>query len=392
MSYGGCHCQHHSEAMEHRHLDHHAVCCGKIHAVADSLTVVHYVVVGQHNALGEASCSGGVLHIAHIVDIDGLSYSLYLAVGNVLGILKSLLPSEAAVVLGVDSDYVLQEGQSCGLQLSGLTGLKLRTELLDDVNVLDILDTVDHYQSHSIGLAEQILCLVDTVLSVHSYQNSADLGSCPECDVPLRNISCPDSNVVALLYAHCKQSSCEGVNVVTEFWICTGVIQLSIAESVLVGELLANTVQNIGECVVEDTLLGPGILAVALDAGLEGVLVTLLIRCHVLCELRDNDTCIAQVGSPALYPLQRDIAVVADVLKSRDHFLYRDVTGAHDTVLHLALCVHNGVLYLDVLDVLAEIFNGSLRRLVVVPVGVVHIPKGSYLAALDRAQHLCKTC
>ena len=44
---------------------------GEIHAVADGLAVVDHVVVGEHDALGEARGAGGILHVAHVVLVDG---------------------------------------------------------------------------------------------------------------------------------------------------------------------------------------------------------------------------------------------------------------------------------------------------------------------------------
>src|SRR5699024_4062512 len=63
VGHGGGHSQHHAEAVEHGHLNHHPVGGGQVHTVTDGLAVVHHIVVGEHNSLGEASSAGGVLHI-----------------------------------------------------------------------------------------------------------------------------------------------------------------------------------------------------------------------------------------------------------------------------------------------------------------------------------------
>ncbi len=70
VGHGGRHGQHHAEAVEHGHLDHHPVCSGQIHAVANGLAVVHHVVVGEHNAFGETGSAGGVLHVADVMLVD----------------------------------------------------------------------------------------------------------------------------------------------------------------------------------------------------------------------------------------------------------------------------------------------------------------------------------
>ena len=110
--------------------------------------------------------------------------------------------------------------------------------------------------------------------------------------------------MVAFLYAQCKEGAGECVNIVAELGVGTGIVELSIAESILVRELLTDTVEDIGEGVVDYLLLRPRILTVAAHIGLERVLVLLLVGSHILSELRDNDTCIAEVLSPALYPFE----------------------------------------------------------------------------------------
>ncbi len=116
-----------------------------------------------------------------------------------------------------------------------------------------------------------------------------------------------------------------------------------------------------------------------------------LVGSHILSKLRDNDTCVTEVGSPALYPFKRDIAGVVDSIEGSNHLLNGDITCAHDTVLYLAVSAHNGVLDLDILDVLAEVSDSSLRRLTVEAVGMMHIPQSSYLAASDCSEKVSKT-
>ena len=69
MGHAGRHGEHHSEAVEHGYLYHHAVRGGKTHAVANTFSVVYNVIVSKHYALGEACGAGGVLHVA---DVAGL--------------------------------------------------------------------------------------------------------------------------------------------------------------------------------------------------------------------------------------------------------------------------------------------------------------------------------
>lgn len=98
MGHRGGHSQHHAEAVEHRHLDHHPVGGGKIHTVADGLAVVDHIVMGQHDSFWEAGSAGGILHIADVVLIDGGGPAVDLLHGNLGGKVHGLLPGVAALL------------------------------------------------------------------------------------------------------------------------------------------------------------------------------------------------------------------------------------------------------------------------------------------------------
>ena len=191
VSYGSRHSEYHSKTMKHRNLYHHAVSSRKIHAVTDSLAIVHNIVVSEHNSLRKACRARSVLHIAHVIDVDFFACSFNLAIWDVLGKLHCFLPCIAAVVFRVNSDNILQEWQFFGIEFSRLTSIKFRAEFLYYRNIVDILYSVYHYKSARVGLPEQILSLMNAVFRIHCYKYRADFCSCPESYVPLRNISCP---------------------------------------------------------------------------------------------------------------------------------------------------------------------------------------------------------
>src|SRR5699024_1141613 len=51
VGHAGGHGQHHAEAVEHGHLNHHPVGGGQIHVVADVLAVVDHIVVGDRKSV-----------------------------------------------------------------------------------------------------------------------------------------------------------------------------------------------------------------------------------------------------------------------------------------------------------------------------------------------------
>ena len=385
MGHGCSHRQYHAEAVEHGHLNHHPVCGGQIHAVADGLAIVDHVVVGEHNSLGEAGGAGGILHIAHVVLVDGAAPCLNLAVGNLFRQRHCLIPGVAARLLGVGGDDILEEGELLGFQLARRTGCQLRTKLLHDAHIVRILIAIDHDQSVGIGLAEQIFCLVDLVCGVDGYQHCADLGGCPEGNIPSRHIGCPDGNMIPLAHTHGDERPGKGIHIAAEFRICSGVVQLGVAKRVLGGEFLTHPVQHIREGVVNEPLLGPDILAGFPVVVLKRMLVLSAEGLHEFRILGEYHAGVQQIGHPELDPFQGDIAGILDGLQGFDHLLNGQITLAHHLVNHLAV-FHHAVLGVDIFDALSQVCNCLFRGFSRKAVGVVHIPQCSNLVAAYAVQ------
>jgi hypothetical protein len=140
VGHRGGHRKHHAEAVEHRHLDHHAVGGGEIHAVADALAVVDDVVMREHDALREAGGAGGVLHVAHVVLITHHRAGCTRSIGTLLGERERLRPMSAALLDGFLRDDVAQQRQA--LRDAGAVparGLELGAQLFDDADVVESL-------------------------------------------------------------------------------------------------------------------------------------------------------------------------------------------------------------------------------------------------------------
>ena len=116
MGHRGGHSQHHAEAVEHRHLDHHPVGRGQIHPVADALAVVDDVVVRQHDALREARRAGGVLHVAHVVRPHARGHAQDLFARDQVGPVHRLVEGQAARHPEADGDDAAQERQLAAVQ------------------------------------------------------------------------------------------------------------------------------------------------------------------------------------------------------------------------------------------------------------------------------------
>ena len=133
MGHGGGHGKGHAEAVEHRHLDHHAVGGGKTHPVTDTLAVVDHIVVGQHNALGEAGGAGGILHVANIIRLYQGGASAHLFPGDQGRAGEHLLPGKTTIHIKANRYNVFKERQLFGVErLACLQGFKLGAKRFND--------------------------------------------------------------------------------------------------------------------------------------------------------------------------------------------------------------------------------------------------------------------
>ena len=352
VGHGGGHGQHHTKAVEHGNLDHHPVGGGEVHAVADGLAVVHHVVVREHHALGEARGAGGVLHVAHVVLAHLAAAVLHLGGGHGIAQAHGVLPGVAALLLAVHGDDIAQHRQALGVELARQAVLKLGAQLLDDANIIRVLVAVDHHQGVGVGLAQQVLGLVDLIGGVHRHQHRPDFGGGPEGDVPLGHVGGPNSHMVPLLHPHGDEGPGKLVHVVPELRIGAGVIQLGVLKAELVGELLDHTVQHIGEGGVDKGLLGPDVLAGLAQVVLEAMVAAALgqVLGHEIGKVREHDARVAQVGHILFDPLQGNKALVIDGAQGAHHGVHGQVTLAHEAIGNLAI-LHNGVLDVGILDI-----------------------------------------
>ena len=164
VSHARSHRQHHSETMEHRHLDHHAVGGGQVHPIADAFAVVDHAVVGEHHALGEPCGTRGILHIADIMDVHGGGAAAQFLHGDALGALQCVLPRDGPLLAIAHGDDVAQERQLAGVELLPRTRLRqFGAELGDDARIVGVPPALLQHQCVGVGLLEQILRLGDLV-------------------------------------------------------------------------------------------------------------------------------------------------------------------------------------------------------------------------------------
>ena len=259
--------------MEHRHLDHHTVCRRESHTVSDTFSVVHHVVVGEHDSFREACRSRRILHVADVVRLYLRRKSCGLFRRHHIRPLICLFKCQTSRHAESVGYHVPQERERFAVKrLTRLAGFNLRAELVYDPRVVTVQSMVDHDERMRIGLTEQIFRLMDLVRGVHRDEYCADPAARPECDVPGRDIRAPYGDFVSRLDAHRHESPRESVDVLPELRICPGVIQCSIFETVLIRELLCHAVENLWECEVDELVLLPDIAPRAVVVIVQSVL------------------------------------------------------------------------------------------------------------------------
>ena len=388
------HRQHHAEAMEHRHLNHHAVCGGQIHAVADRLAVVDNVVMRQHDTLGESRRARGVLHIAHVVLVDRIGAAVQLLDGSSVRVFQRIFHRQRAVHAGLAGDDVAQEGESCAVKrLACLVRFQLGDELVNNFAVVRAFVAVYHDQRVCVGLAKQIFRLVNLVCGVDCDQNRADFGGCPERQIPCGNVGCPDCDVVALADAQRHQSARESIHVLTELRVGARIIVCRVTECILIGETVADVIQKLGESQVDQGFLGPRIFTCAafviLQAVTDGHFAE--VSAHKMHVLREYHACVKQLGHPFFDPFQRHKAFKIDGTQCVHNIVQRHVAFAHHAVGDDTVIVDR-ILDVDVADVSAEVLNRFFGRLAEIAVGVVNIPQCTHMLTAAAVEHRCKAC
>ena len=374
VGHGGGHGEDHAETVEHGNLDHHAVRGGKAHPVADTFAVIDDVVMGQHDALGEAGGAGSILHIAHIIRFHAFRHRCQRLIGNGISAAHRLLKGEASALGETDGNDIPEEGQPLAVQrFAGLRYRNLRAELIDNCAVIAVQRTFNHDQRMRIALAKQVIGFMDFIGGIDGYKHGADSGGCPESDIPCGDIRGPYCHLGAGLDSQGNQGFGKTVDIIAEFGIGTDVIQRCVLECVLIRELFRHAVQDLPECQVDQLVLFPDIFAGAVVIEIEGFLFALRIvkTAHIVEEMRKDDFTVRNVFHPFRFPLQGNKSVVVNRRQRVHHVLYGNGAFTDQIVIQVIIRITK----VDMVDVSAEVADGGIRRFVEIPVWMVHIPQ-----------------
>ena len=257
----------------------------------------------------------------------------------------------------------------------------LGAELVDDGAVVGVERALDHHEGVGVGLAQQVLGLVDLVGGVHRHEHRADLDRRPEGDVPGGHVGRPDGDLAAGAHAHRDERPRERIHVVAELLVGARIVERRVLEAVLVGELLDHAVEHLREGQVDELVLLPHVLAGAVVVGIEALLLAarLLVAAHVVGVVRQDDARIVRALLPLGLPLERDEAVVVDRRQRLHHLGDGQRTLADDVVAAAVV----GVAQVDVAHVRAEVGDRGVGILAMVAVRVVDLPERGEVVARE---------
>ncbi len=242
-----------------------------------------------------------------------------------------------------------------------------------------------------IGLAQQILGLMDLVGCIDCYQNCPDLNCSPEGDKPLGHIGGPYGYMVAGLDAQRYQGTGKGIHIVPEFRIGPGVIMGDVPECILIREFINHAVQHLGQGKVDEGVFLPDIMPCTCVIGIQAASAGILFQIpgHVIGKIREYNAGVIQVGSPSLDPFKGYVTVVVDGPQGQHKIIYGEIPLAHHAIRDLAV-FHDRILNMDVFDIGAKVLDGLAGGFVCEPVGMMDIPKGSYRLASHRVKQVEK--
>ena len=125
---------------------------------------------------------------------------------------------------------------------------KFRTKGTDNFRIIRVLAAFNQNQCVCIRLAQQVFCFVDFICSVYSNQHCTDFDSCPKCNVPCRNIGCPNGDFCAAFNTQRNQRARKRIHISPKLCIGARIIQSCIFKSNLVWELFCYAIQNLWKC------------------------------------------------------------------------------------------------------------------------------------------------
>ena len=178
--------------MEERDGDDDLVDLGVMKALGEELAIVDDVVMGEHDTLGQAGGTAGVLDVGDVLGIDVVGQAA-------LGV------EEGGPLGGVEVDDVLE------LMIKAVTGAG------EDVLIVGVLVLVPEEEGFQARALKGVLQLVGAVGWVDVDQRGSGTGDAHVHHRPFNTIGGPDADAVAAPYAQRPKAAGDAVGFGGEF-------------------------------------------------------------------------------------------------------------------------------------------------------------------------------
>ena len=190
--------QHHAEAVEQGDADAELVFLRELHVLARQEAVVGDVVVGQHDALGEARGAAGVLHVHHVV-ARHLRLQLFQPRGvHVVAQQEQLVGGvHAAVFLLAHVDHVAHLGEAFAPQVPALAGAQFGQHRVGHLDEVAVLLAVDDAEGVHVRVLAEVFQFCLFVIGVDRHIHGPYLGAGIEQGEPVGHVGGPDAHVRA---------------------------------------------------------------------------------------------------------------------------------------------------------------------------------------------------
>jgi len=157
-----------AEAVEERHRQAEPVILGEVLVLADIKTVVPDIVMGEHDPFGKSCGAGSVLHV------DQIMAGKFLLTGD-----EGLVGGHGAQCLdfryGIHAPVLFlsqkadpfKMGEVFAVKAPSLLGLQFRNQVIDRVDIIGILESVNQEEVLGFRLVEQVFEFRTLVVGVY---------------------------------------------------------------------------------------------------------------------------------------------------------------------------------------------------------------------------------
>ena len=243
--------QHHSEAVKQRHAYTTFIIGGKLHVYSGEVTVVHYVVMCEHNSFRKSGCARGILHIDHILTASQSAKPFEFIVIHVIPQQQNFGRVVHSPILFLpDINHVFQFRKAFASELAALSGFQFGHQIVNNIRIIVSGSSVGHAKGVHIRILEQIGHFFGFVACVYRDSNSTDFGGSIEESQPVGYILRPYPYIRSAGYPNCYQPFGHIVHTFVEGFPAETQVAVGINDIFLIGRFGCPVLKPVAQCSV----------------------------------------------------------------------------------------------------------------------------------------------